>query len=105
MSLDWTTVVAQMVASQEDQADEGWWPRMDTLIAAQLKAAKVKQDRERAEALAEALGTSPDGETLYFFKSLPTGWDYAAYDANVLVEWATTVVLARQDPGLLGTIH
>jgi len=47
-----------------------------------------------------------DGKTLHaFIRNESLDWNYMPYDAEVLLEWAITIVLAQRDRRQLGTIH
>ena len=100
MSGEW---VVTELADDATETDEGnTWKSIGTLLdayskdMAQLKAAEWSR----------LANIQPDGETLHWFGRKPSQeWNHIPYDANVLVEWATAVVLARDNPGLLGPLH
>ena len=100
MSGDWTVVQVPDRAIADDK-DETW-----TSIGVLLDAYSKDMARLKAAEWARVVHIEPDGETLHWFGRKPSQeWNHIPYDANVLVEWATAVVLARDNPGLLGPLH
>lgn len=93
----WTKTMGVLIIESTSVAHDAGAERASPMTWAAFNA-----DMERTL----LLRVQPDGKTLHSFTRLASlDWEYKPYNADVLIEWATLVVMARDNPALLGPLH